>query len=153
MPPAVSTCLSLLTVCVLWSITGNGLIPESSHTQSYQHCHFTLSVNSSMSLQQAIIFITNNSIVEYNCVRIEVPSGRHKLTSQNLFPQKIGDIEFVGLESQVHVSCTYDVASNYTWYFDHLFSVTIRGIHFERCPRPLRLDTISNVTIQNCSFK
>jgi hypothetical protein len=67
----------------------------------------------------------------------------------------VGKIEFVGLESGVYVSCDYDdiVGSNYTWYFDHLFSVTIRGIHFKNCPRPLRLDTVSNVTIQNCSFR
>ena len=80
-------------------------------------------------------------------------SGQHKLTSQILFPSKVGEIEFSGLDSNVSISCAYDVESNYTWYFDHLSSVTIRSLHFENCPRPLRLDTILNVTIQYCSFR
>ena len=147
----VSTRLSLLTVCVVWIVTGNSLVSASSQAQVHQQCNFTLSVNSSLTLQQAITSISKYRGAGSTCVKI--PAGRHILTSQILFPAEVEAIELVGLESNVNVACVYDSYENYTWYFDHLSSVTIRGIHFENCPRPLRLDTISNVIIQNCSFK
>ena len=145
--------LSMLPVCVIWIIFGNYPTPVSPQTQAYQQCNFTMFVNSSMTLQQVVTYITNKHSIESNCVQIKVPSGQHKLTSQILFPSEVGEIEFASLGSDVNVSCTYNVESNYTWYFDHLSSVTIRGLHFGNCPRPLRLDTISNVTIHNCSFR
>ena len=152
MASTVSIWLSLITVYVMWTVTGNGLAPVSSQAQGYQQCHYTLSINSSMPLHQAVSSILSKRSTGSGCVRIEVHSGRHALTSQILFPSEVGEIEFVGLESDVYVSCAYDVRSNYTWYFDHLSSVTISSLHFENCPRPLRLDTITNITIQNCSF-
>ena len=125
----VYTHLSLVTLYVMWISTGSGVTPVSPQAQAYQHCNVTMSVNSTVTLQQAVTFISSNYSTGSDCVRIEVHSGRHALTSQILFPSKVGKIEFVGLESGVYVSCDYDdiVGSNYTWYFDHLFSVTIRG--------------------------
>ena len=145
MVPLVSTWLSVF----FWIV-----VLASSQAQANQWCKFTLSISSSLTLQQAVTSISNNYSNGSNCVRIEVHSGRHTLTSQILFPAEVGEIELVGLASDVTVFCAYNVEyQNYTWYFDHLSSVTIRGIHFESCPRPLRLDTILNVTIQNCSFR
>ena len=149
----VSTKLLLVALCVMWITAGSRLPPVSSHAQTHQQCNFTLSINSSMTLQQAIIVIVNNHSVASKCVRIELLDGMHMLTSQIVFPAEVENFELVGFESHVKISCAYDVRSDYTWYFDHLSSVTFRGIHFESCPRPLRLDTISNVTIQNCSFR
>ena len=146
----LSTWLLVLTV---WIIIGYGLAPVSSQCQAHRQYNVTLYINSSMTLQQAVNFIAIKYNTGSNRVQINVPSGQHKLTSQILFPSEVGEIEFAGLESNVFVSCAYDMESNYTWYFDHLSSVTIRGIHFENCPRPLRLDTVCNVTIQNCSFR
>ena len=148
MPQKLCIWLSLLPV---WISFANYPAPVFPHTQACQQCNFTLSVNSSMTLQHAIILSRHSA--GSNCVKINVPSGKYNLTSQTLFPPEVGKIEFAGLGSNVNVFCAYTVESNYTWYFDHLSSVTIRGIHFENCPRPLRLDTISNVTIHNCSFR
>ena len=153
MTQKLSTWLSVLPVCMTWITFGNYPALVSFLTQTYEQCNFTLSVNSSMILQQAITLVLSSHSTGSNCVQICVPSGKHDLTSQVLFTSEVEEIEFVGLGGDVNVSCSYDVESNYTWYFDHLSSVMIRGIHFENCPRPLRLDTISNVTIQNCSFR
>ena len=102
-------------------------------------------------LEQAVNSVSNNHSSETNYVRIEVDCGRYTLTSQTLFPAEVEEIELVGVESDVTVLCAYkDV---YMWYFDHLSFVTIRGIHFESCSRPLRPDTISYVVIQDCSFR
>ena len=150
----VSTWLFVFTSCVICVVTGNRPGQASSQVQTNQKCNFTLSISSSLTLQQAVTSISNGHDSETNCVRIEVHSGNHTLTSQILFPAEVGEIELVGLETDVTIICAYNVGyQNYTWYFDHLSSVTIRGIHFKSCPRPLRLDTISNVTIQNCSFR
>ena len=75
------------------------------------------------------------------------------LTAQTLFATENKEIEFVGLGDNVSVSCDYTVRSNYTWSFNGLYSVRLRGIHFEGCPRPLRLENISDVEIQDCSFR
>ena len=131
-----------------------------------QNCS-TLTVNSSLTLQQAINFSSssmtlqqtiNLSLSEGNtscsaCIRIELPAGQHTLTAQTLFPTENKEIEFVGLGHNVSVSCDYAVRSNYTWSFNGLCSVRLRGIHFEGCPRPLRLENISDVEIQDCSFR
>ena len=143
-----------LSVLMVLTVLGNGLPPAFSQTPNQQCNNYTLSINSSLTLEQVVNSSSNNHSLETNCVRIEVYSGRYTLTSQILFPAEVGEIEFVGLENDATVMCAYkDVQLDYTWYFDHLSSVTIRGIHFEKCPRPLRLDTISNVVIQNCSFR
>ena len=149
----VSTRLSVPIVCVIWIITGNGLVPVSLQAQSYKQCNFALSVNASLTLEQAVFFNSSNHSERCACVRIEIPTGRHTLTTQTLFSSEVEMIEFIGVGNDVYVSCAYDVRDNYTWYFHNQSSVTIGYIHFENCPRPLRLDTISNVTIQNCSFR
>ena len=149
-----STWLSVFTSCVICIVTSKRLAQASSQVPTNRQCNFTLSISSSLTLQQVVTSVSNDHGTGFNCIRIEVHSGIHALTSQILFPAEVGEIEFVGLESDVTVICSYNVGyQNYTWYFDHLSSVTIRGIHFKSCPRPLRLDTISNVTIQNCSFR
>ena len=148
-----STWLSLLTVCVVWIATAHGLAPVSSQAHVNEHCNFTqYYISSSLTLQQAVTSISNDHSRGSKCIRIVAHSGNHTLTSQILFPAEVGEIEIVGLES-VNISCAYDPREDYTWYFDHLSSVMMKGINFVNCPRPLRLDTISNVTIQNCSFR
>lgn len=132
---------------VLWSQV---LIIFPCQAQSQPLCH-VLSVNSTMSLQQAIDLSISDSITsQNNCVRIELPSGHHTILSQTVFPV---NMEFVGVEEDVYVSCNYTWSSNYTWSFNSLDSVTISGIHFERCPRPFRLETTAEVEIQNCTFR
>ena len=153
MPQKLCIWLSVLSSCIMWISFANYSATVFPQTQAYRQCNFTLSVNSSMTLQHAITFILSRQNTRSNCVKINVPSGQYNLTSQILFPSEVGEIEFAGLDGGVNVSCTYAVELDYTWYFDHLSSVTIRGIHFENCPRPLRLDTISNVIIHNCSFR
>ena len=116
-----------------------------------ERCTFV--VESSLTIQQAI----NNSLLE-DCinegyVQIQLPSGKHIITSQTFFSTMLETIEFVGVGNNVSVSCDYDLSSNYTWYFYGLSSVTLTNIHFDNCPRPLRIDTVTNVTIQNCSFR
>ena len=64
------------------------------------------------------------------------------------------EIEFIGQGDSVRVLCDYDtLLFNYTWYFAGLNSVTLRGMQFESCPRPLRLDTVAEVEIKDCSFR
>ena len=146
MVSTVSTQLSVLIVCVI-------CIQVLLRAQNYKQCNFTLSVNASVTLQQAVFFDSSIHSARCDCVQIELPTGIHTLTTQSLFPSEFEKIEFIGLGSDVDVFCAYDVRDNYTWYFDHQSSVTLENIHFENCPRPLRLDTISNVTIQSCSFR
>ena len=64
-------------------------------------------------------------------------------------------VQFVGAGEYVSVACNYsdDIVANYTWYFHNLKSVVIQNLHFEGCPRPLRLDTIAEVEISSCSFR
>ena len=127
------------------------------HSVAQLHdCSNTITVNSSTTLQQAINSVTSSDHIRgqvSNCVRIEIPSGEHVLTSQTLFPAEVGGIEIIGLEDGVYVSCDYHVMSNYTWYFAGLPSVMLWRIKFEGCPRPLRLDTVAEVDIHNCSFR
>lgn len=141
----MSLLFSLIHAFVLWS----QLLAAQSQPQQ---CH-VLSVNSTLSLQQAIDLSTSNSITSQtnqSCIRIEIPSGHHTILSQTVFPLSM---EFIAVEEGVHVSCNYTWSSNYTWSFNGLDSVTITGIYFENCPRPLRLDTIEEVEIQNCTFR
>ena len=154
--PAPPPMHPLLRVCsVLWIISCSLLLtPSLSLAQPTQHC-LTLSVNSSMTLQRAVdLSVSEGSRAASDCVRIQLPSGEHKLTSQTLFPAEMGEIEFIGLAGSVYVECDYNTPiSNYTWYFAGLHSVTLRGLQFDNCPRPLRLDTIAEVEIQHCTFR
>ena len=147
-----------LAICVLLS-----LVDSSSQT-----CH-TVSVNSSFSLQQSLQEILSLSLDtssedspsrernDSNCSRVELPSGMHYLSTPLIFPARLNGIELVGLGDNVTVTCSYaendTIGTNYTWYFQQLESVSMTGIHFEMCPSPLRLDTIAEVQITDCSFR
>ena len=166
MVPRMYAMLSpILHVGVIW-ITSSLLTTVPSLAQFPQQNCSTLTVNSSLTLQQAVnVFFSstlqqtvNISLSEGNvscsaCIRIELPAGQHTLTAQTLFPTEDKEIEFIGLGDNVSVLCDYAVRSNYTWRFNGYCSVRLRGIHFEGCPRPLRLENISDVEIQDCSFR
>ena len=116
-----------------------------------QTCH-TITVSGSLTLQQAVEQILQQE-KDINCTSVELLSGTHTITSQTLFTAELTSLQFVGVGENVSVSCDYSVATNYTWYFEQLESVVLQNIHFEGCPRPLRLDTIADVEIRNCSFR
>ena len=90
-----------------------------------------------------------------NCTTLELPSGMHRIISQTYFPANMTSVQFVGVGEYVSVVCNYSdyIMANYTWYFDHLKSVVIQNLHFEGCPRPLRLDTVAEVKIRSTSFR
>ena len=116
--------------------------------------HLTLTVNSMTSLQQAIDIASSlGNTAAYT--KIQIPPGNHLLTAPTLFRGEINEIEMTGAGGgEVRLLCNYSVGSNnYTWYFAGLQSVMLTGIGFEDCARPLRLDTVAEVTIQDCSFR
>ena len=89
-----------------------------------------------------------------DCTKIEIPSGNHSLTSQTFFPAEINKLEITGVGQGVWLICDYILgSSNYTWYFAGLQSVSLTGMRFEGCRRPLRLDTVAEVVIHDCSFR
>ena len=121
----------------------------------FQDCH-TIRVNKSLSLQGALdtLLQTTAGSDNINCSSIELPSGEHILSSQTLFPTELESLELVGSSQQsVYVVCAYSPETNYTWYFNGLISVRIQNIRFHNCPRPLRVDTVAEVEITNCSFR
>lgn len=145
----MSRLLSFIHVYVLWIIASQ-LQVHITLAQSHPQC-YVISVDSSISFQQAIdLSISGSNSSEISCIRIEIPSGNHTITSQTVFPVSM---EFIGVEDGVYISCNYTWTYNYTWSFSELDSVTINGIYFESCPRPLRLEAIAGVEIQNCSFR
>ena len=151
MLPRVSPILHVGVICIASSLLTT--VPPSLAQSPQQNCS-TLTVNSSLTLQQAVnISLSGGNTSCSTCIRIELRAGQHTLTAQTLFSTKDKMMEFVGLEDNVSVSCDYAVRSNYTWNFNGLCSVRLRGIHFEGCPRPLRLENISDVEIQDCSFR
>ena len=115
----------------------------------------TLTVNSMTSLQQAIDIASSlENTAAY--IKIQIPPGDHLLTAPTLFRGEINEIEMTGAGGgEVQLACNYSVGSynNYTWYFAGLQSVMLTGIGFEDCARPLRLDTVAEVSIQDCSFR
>jgi hypothetical protein len=118
----------------------------------------TITLTDSLNLQQAIerLLTTddgNGTVI--NCTSIEVPPGEHVLSSQTLFTAEVGAIEIRGPSGNGNASvlCRYDVESNYTWYFGEVTSVKINNIQFRECPRPLRIDTVADVELTNCSFR
>jgi hypothetical protein len=115
----------------------------------------TLTVNSMTSLQQAIDIASSlENTAAYT--KIQIPPGDHLLTAPTLFRGEINEIEMTGAGGgEVRLVCNYSVGSynNYTWYFAGLQSVMLTGIGFEDCARPLRLDTVAEVSIQDCSFR
>ena len=139
--------LSLLVV-MMWTTVAvlTTLLPQFLLSEK---CRYV--VNSSMPLQEAFSPFQECT----NDIRIELLSGNHFITSQTFFPAKLKAIELVAVGNDVTVTCDYELRSmlNYTLYFDGLYSVVFSGINFYYCPRPLRMDTLSNVTIQNCSFR
>lgn len=119
-----------------------------------QECH-TIRVNKSLSLQKALdTLLQTTTGHRSNCSSIELSTGEHILSSQTLFPTELGSLQIVGSSQQsVSVSCAYSIGANYTWYFSGLMSIWIQNIHFHHCPRPLRVDTVAEVEIANCSFR
>ena len=139
---SLSTMLLFISVAVL-QLTATGAVSEC----------YTLPVNSTKPLQEALNTTEFSSGDDHHCVRVQLSSGQHSITSQINFPTEIRHVEFSGTGNKVSMSCDYEPKLNYTWYFSGQSSVTLRDIHFQNCPRPLRIDTVENVTIQNCSFR
>ena len=139
MLPRVSPILHVGVICIASSLLNT--VPPSLAQSPQQNCS-TLTVNSSLTLQQAVNFSLSSMTLQQTinlslsvgntscsaCIRIELPAGWHMLTAQTLFPK---EIEFVGMGDNVSVSCDYAVRSNYTWSFNGLCSVRPRGIHIE----------------------
>ena len=89
-----------------------------------------------------------------NCSRVEIPAGDYDLSAQVLFPAELGRLELVGSTEGVSVlTCLYIIKQNYTWYFSRLVSLKLHHIHFHNCPRPLRIDSVSEVEIKNSFFR
>ena len=138
-------------ICLIWILSGSLILTPSVAQPSPQPCH-TLTLSSSLPLQQAVEQSMSNT--SSSCVHIELPSGEHEISSQTLFSAgDVSDVEFIGLGDSVFVSCSYALSENFTWYFDRLDSVKMFSLHFEGCPRPMRLHTIAEVEIQDCSFR
>ena len=147
----------------VWSLVSCAFMLVCQAGSSGGTCH-TLSVDSSLSLQQSLEQLTRDAINDdlrerngSNCSRVELPSGVHYISTPLIFPAQLNGIEFVGLGGNVTVTCSYaendTSGTNYTWYFQQLESVSMTGIQFEACPSPLRLDTIAEVLITDCSFR
>ena len=66
----VSTWLSVF----IWIVTGSELVLASSQAQANQWCKFTLSISSSLTLQQAVTSISNNYSTGSNCVLEDIHS-------------------------------------------------------------------------------
>ena len=149
----------VLTVCVLVIFTTLSLTQSSATPPPSSSSCATLTVNATLTLQNAMDdCVSPDSIAMFNCITIYVPPGNHTLTSQILLPEDVGSIEIIGLvdgDDDVYVACDHEdvIVANYTWYFDGLETVKIKGLQFENCPRPLRLDTIDEVEILSCSFR
>ena len=147
----------------VWSLLSCALTLVCQANSSGQTCH-TLSVDGSLSLQQSLEQLLNltrdtnsddsRERSDSNCSRVELPSGVHYISTPLFFPAQLNDIEVVGLGDNVTVACSYpDSDTNFTWCFQRLESVRMAGIQFEACPLPLRLDTIAEVLITDCSFR
>lgn len=90
----------------------------------------------------------------HDCSRVEIPAGDHVLSAQVAFPAELRSLELVGsTEERVSITCSYAAEQNYTWYFSRLESLKIHHIHFHNCPRPLRIDTVSEVEVINSSYR
>lgn len=108
------------------------------------------------SLQRALNGLIQSSAVDNgtNCSRVVLPVREHVLSAQLVFPAELGRLELVGsAETGVSVTCSYTTVQNYTWYFSRLISLKLQHIHFHNCPRPLRIDTVSDVEVNNSSFR
>ena len=146
-----SPAMALLLAALLGLIIAYCPAPSQASNEASQTCH-AITVSGSLTLQQAVEQILAQDR-DTNCTSVELSSGTHTITSQTLFTAELTGLQFVGVGENVSVSCNYSVATNYTWYFEQLESVVLQNIHFEGCPRPLRLDTIADVEISNCSFR
>ena len=116
-------------------------------------CNFNYSTCSD--LQRALEVVANKTRgSEGDCVEVSVPRGQHYITSQLFFG--IEEVHIVGAGStSTFLVCDYQPESNldYTWYFNWTQSVVLQDISLLNCLRPLRLDTLSNLEVSNCSFK
>ena len=149
MQPYLLLCVEVLVTITISLASGDNNTISSS-------C-YTITVGASVSLQGAVEQILSQGSRDdaTDCTRVVVPSGVHTIVSQTLFQVQPARVQFVGEGPGVYVACSYSAVSDYdyTWYFDQLESVYLDNINFEGCPRPLRLDTIAEVEITNCSFR
>lgn len=113
-----------------------------------------VSVNESLSLQQLLDSVLWNDGTNANCISVKLPVGNHILSSQIQFPEELKSLELIGSwPEHASVLCSYPVETDYTWYFSKQTSLRIQNVHFRDCPRPLRIDTVGEVEINNCSFR
>ena len=148
-------CLSVRTLEKMWQIVVKLIVILLPSVVQAQVCNKIWITNQASMRMEDVIGSVLEECHNMSSIRIELFSGEHFINSQTFFSEELKTIEFVGLENNVTVSCDYDVkfSINYTWYFDGLDSVSFSGIDFHHCPRPIRIDTVSNVTIKNCSFR
>ena len=144
--------LSLFYPCACALLLCSTLLVRASTTA--QTCH-TLQVSGSQSLQQTVDYLlTPQASTAANCSSVEIPAGVHTLSAQTLFPAKLSSLAFVGASwKHVSVLCTYPVELDYTWYFSGVHSLRLENLHFQDCPRPLRIDSVAEVELTNCSFR
>ena len=130
--------------------------PTSTNSGAWEaeECR-TVGVDGSLSLQQAVERLsTADDGNATNCSIVEIPAGEHVLSSQTLFPGQLESLEIRGpWDDTVSVVCRYEAETNYTWYFSEMEALQIRNVHFHGCPRPLRIDTVADVELTNCSFR
>lgn len=143
--------MALRLVVLLMLVLASCPTSSQASDNAGETCH-TITVSDSLTLEQAVEQISAQDR-NINCTSVELSSGTHTITSPSLFMAKLTSLRFVGLGGIVSVSCNYSAATNYTWYFEQLDSVILQNLHFESCPRPLRLDTIADVEIKGCSFR
>lgn len=138
---------------LLYSVCSLFLCSAESNSGARYGCS-TVSVNESLSLQQALDTVLQKDNTNSNCTTINLPVGSHVLSTQIRIPAELKGLELIGSWlGHVSVVCSYSVETDYTWYFSELSSLRIRNVHFHDCPRPLRVDTVAELEITNCSFR
>ena len=102
-----------------------------------------------------------------NCVSIVVPPGDHLVTAPVYFGETNAYIFGTGeMSDDVTISCNYTVDVNesrifdldynytdYTFYFNRSEVVSFEMVQFIGCPYPLRLDTVTAVSVSNSTFR
>lgn len=139
-------CTSALRDCP--SPRSISVIPGSSGVCS-------LNTSTCGSLQRALEAIAESTLDSgTDCIELSIPRGQYLITGQLFFKAHALHIvgEGAGLTSLV---CDYQANSplDYTWYFNWTQSIVLERISVLNCPLPLRLDTVSNLEISNCSFR
>ena len=129
------------------------LLALMMYTASSDECR-TIIVTGALNLQEVVDRLAADEEATANCSIIELPPREHVLSSQTMFPSELGSLEFRGpREGIASVGCRYVAETNYTWYFSEILSLKIHDVHFHDCPRPLRIDTVAEVELNDCSFR